>query len=202
MQLRASTQVSWPVSSVLYNFRPLRAFNIRVLQKEKLRMLRTTKYLVGVGALAFLLVCCKTRQLRPEQLERGGEWLSWSQSERDRYVYGFLDGWMKSRMTACGETDKLFEVGQPHRMGDEQHPTDIPSGRCLAAVDTYSRFRYADSALDISVYSKPITEFYTKHPEYAGIPFPFLLEYLGDKKCSTSDGLYRMALTGKLHVIR
>ena|ERR1700693_1838301 len=160
------------------------------------------KYLAGIGAVTLLMISCRDGRVHTEQIDRGGEWLSWSQRERERYVYGFLDGWMKSRVTACGETDKLFEVGQPHRMGDEQHPTDIPSGRCLAAVDTYSRFKYTDSTLDVSVYSKPITEFYTKHPEFEGIPFPFLLEYLGDNKCSTSEELYRTALAGKLHVIR
>jgi hypothetical protein len=160
------------------------------------------KFLVQIGAVGLLMISCRVEKIHTQQIERGGEWLSWNQTERDRYVYGFLDGWMKSRMTACRETDELFEVGQAHHMGDDQHPTDIPSGRCLAAIDTYSRYKYTNSTLDVSSYSKPITEFYAKHPEYAQIPFPFLLEYLGDKKCKTSDELYQMALAGKLQVVR
>jgi hypothetical protein len=161
-----------------------------------------SKYLVGIGAVALLLVSCRAAKVRSEQLERGGEWQSWTPSERNRYVYGFIDGYLLARMRACNAADDLFEVGQPHRLGDEEHPTEVPSGRCLASVDTYSRFRYINSTVDISVYANPITEFYTKHPEYQGIPFPFLMEFLSDKKCSTADELYQMALKGKLQVIR
>ena len=84
-------------------------------------------------------------------------------------------------------------------MGDEQHPTEFPSGRCLASVDEYSRFKYTDSTIDFSAYVNPITEFYTKHPEYGGILVPSLMEFLSDKKCSTADELFQMALQGKLY---
>jgi hypothetical protein len=174
---------------------------VRVLLSEGLHM-ALSKYLVGIGAVVLLLISCRAEKVRPGQLERGGEWLSWTRSERNRYVYGFLDGYMLARMRACNAADDLFEVGQPHRLGDEQHPTEVPSGRCLASVDTYSRFKYTNSAVDISVYANPITEFYTKHPEYQGIPFPFLMEFLSDKQCSTADELFQMALKGKLRVIR
>jgi len=162
----------------------------------------STKCLVAVGAVVFLLFSCKAGRLRPEQMERGGEWLSWTTSERNRYVYGFIDGYLQGRLIACEAADQLFEVGQPHRLGDDQHPTDIPSGRCLASVDTYSRFKYISSGGDLSAYTNPITEFYTKHPEYQGVPFPFLLKYLSDNKCTTADELFRMALKGELHNIR
>jgi hypothetical protein len=165
-------------------------------------MASSTKYLVGIAAVVFLIISCRTTRVRQEQLARGGEWLSWSQSERDRYVYGFIDGWLHARITTCNMADDLFEVGQQHRLGDEQHPTDIPSGRCLASVDTYSRSKYTGSVENFSAYSNAITEFYTKHTEYQGIPFPFLMKFLSDKKCSTSQQLYQMALEGKLRVIR
>jgi hypothetical protein len=175
---------------------------MKVLQKERLRMAVSTKYLLGIGVIVFLLTSCKAEKARPVQIARGAEWLSWTPSEKNRYVYGFLDGFLLARMRACNAADELFEVGQPHRLGDEQHPTDIPSGRCLASVDTYSRFNYTNSTVDFSAYAKPITEFYNKHPEYQGVPFPFLMEYLSDQKCSTADELFQMALKGKLRVIR
>jgi hypothetical protein len=160
------------------------------------------KYLAGIGTAALLMISCRPGKVQTEQIERGGEWLSWTPRERNRYVYGYLDGYLVARNRACDAADGLFKVGMPHRLGDDQHPTEIPSGRCLAAVDTFSRYKYSDSTLDVSIYAVPVTEFYTKHPEYQGVPFPFLMEFLSDKKCGTADELYQMALVGKLHVIR
>ena len=160
------------------------------------------KYLTGIGTVALLMISCRTEKVHTEQIERSGEWMSWTPTERNRYVFGYLDGYLLARSRACNAADKLFEVGMPHRLGDDQHPTEIPSGRCLAAVDEYSRFKYKDSTLDFSIYANPITEFYSKHPDYQGVPFPFLMEFLSDKKCSTGDQLYQMALAGKLRVIR
>ncbi len=165
-------------------------------------MAMSSKYLLGVMTIAFLLISCKTDKVRLEPWERGGEWLSWTQSERNRYVIGFLDGYLMARHTACIAADSLFEVGQPHRMGDEQHPTEFPSGRCLASVDEYSRFKYINSMVDLSAYTVPITEFYAKHPEHRDIFVSSLMEFLSDKKCSTSNQLFQMAQTGKLHIIR
>ena len=161
-------------------------------------MAMSTKYLVGIAVVVLLLVSCKTNKVRPGVLERGDEWMSWNTTERNRYVFGYLDGYLTARHTACVAADTLFEVGQPHRMGDEQHPTEFPSGRCLASVDGYSRFKYIDSTLDLSAYVNPITEFYTKHPDHKDIFVPSLMEFLSDKKCSTADELLQMALQGKL----
>jgi hypothetical protein len=175
---------------------------VRVPYEEKSPMAMHRTCLIAVAAIVFAPASCRVDKIRLDQTERGREWLSWNKNERNRYVYGYLDGYMLARARTCDAADELFEVGMPHKLGDEQHPTEMPSGRCLAAVDTYSRFKYKDSKVDLSVYANPITEFYTKHPEYLGIPFPFLMEFLSDKKCSTADQLYEMAREGKLHVIR
>ena len=160
------------------------------------------KCIAGVAALALLLVGCHARKVQENQPERGGEWLSWTPSERGRFVHGYLDGYLMARLRACEVADNLFEVNQPHQLGNGQHSTDMPSARCLASVDEYSRYKYTGSELDVSTYEKPITEFYTKHPEYTGVPFPFLMEFLSDKKCSTAEELYQKAATGELHVVR
>ena len=152
--------------------------------------------------IALLLISCKADKIQLEPWERGGDWVSWTQSERNSYFIWFLDGYLMARHTACIAADSLFEVGKPHRMGDEQHPTEYPSGRCLASVDEYSRFKYINSMVDLSAYTIPVTEFYAKHPEYRGILIPSLMGFLSDKQCSTSDQLFQMAQIGKLHVIR
>ncbi len=160
------------------------------------------KSLYGIGAVVIITVICMGTQVSPDQIERGGQWLSWSVNERDAYVEGFISGYLKARLIACNSADQLFEVGQPHRLGDEQHPTEIPSGRCLASMDTYSKYKYADFAFDNSAYTKVVTEFYTTHPEYTGVPFPSLMELLSDKKYKTADQLYQMALKGELRPVR
>ena len=156
------------------------------------------KCLFGIATLAAFTIMCVAAQVRPGQIERGGEWLSWSLAERNRYTDGFISGYLAVRLKACNTADALFEVGQPHRLGDEQHPTDVPSGRCLAAVDTYSKFKYVNSAIDFGPYTNAITEFYTKHPEYQDIPFPHLMQALSDTKSSSADQLYQMVQKGEL----
>jgi hypothetical protein len=56
--------------------------------------------------------------------------------------------------------------------------------------------------VDLSAYTIPIIEFYGKHPEYQEIFVPSLMEFLSDKKCSTSNQLFQMAQMVKLHIIR
>ncbi len=58
------------------------------------------------------------------------------------------------------------------------------------------------SGPDFSAYADVITDFYTKHPEYKGIPFVDLMKSLGDHNYKTADQLYQMALNGELHPIR
>jgi hypothetical protein len=144
-----------------------------------------TVLLIGTFAVLFLNL---EAQVRVDQLERGGEWLSWTPAERNTFVVGFIDGYMKGTIDACHAADELFEVGQPHRLGDEHHPTEVPSGRCLAHVDrNYSKIRFANSATDASAYTAVITDFYTKHPEYSGIPFIKLMLLLSDKNHKTTE---------------
>jgi hypothetical protein len=162
----------------------------------------TRKWLPETAAIVMLLVGCHSSAVPENQMERGGQWLSWTVAERSRFVHGYIDGYLGARHQACGVADELFEVNQPHQLGSSEHPSNMPSARCLAAVDQYSRFKYVGTKLDVSAYEKAITEFYTKHPEYLGVPFPFLMEFLGDKKCSTAQELYEKAVAGKLHVVR
>lgn len=160
------------------------------------------KYCATLGAVVLLLISCRAEKIHSEQIERGGQWLSWSRTERHRFIHRYLDGFLRGRNRACDAADHLFEVGQPHRLGDGQHPNDMPSTRCFAALDDYSRARHTGSDLDFSAYADPITEFYTKHPEYQGVPFPFLMDFLSDKKCNNAEQLYQKALAGELRVIR
>jgi len=148
-----------------------------------------------VLSVAFMLIMAEA-QVRPGQLERGGEWLSWSEGERNTYVVGLITGYRVASLRACNAADQLFEIGQPHRLGDQQHPSEMPSARCLARVDSYSKCE--SGTTNCSAYAKTITEFYTKHPEYQDLPFPELMEFLSDGKSNTADQLYEVAQHGQV----
>ena len=144
---------------------------------------------------------CFTSSAQTNQLlhSRGGEWLSWSPGEQAVYVDGFITGYLQGSLSACETADKLFEVNKPHSLGDEHRPSEIPSARCLARMETYSKASYREGfGPDFTAYTDVITEFYTKHPEYRGIPFVNLMKLLSDRNYKTSDQLYQMAMKGEL----
>jgi len=163
------------------------------------------KYLAGIGALIILVVAiCLAVEVRPNQLDRGGEWLSWSPGERATFVNGFIAGYRQGSQGACDVAQELFgEPGKMYRLGDENHPSEMPSARCLARMEEYSKAKYTEaSGLDVSAYTDAITEFYTKHPEYQGVPFVNLMKWLSDRNYKTADQLYQMAQQGELRPIR
>jgi|SRR6267154_1843859 len=162
-----------------------------------------TKYLLSFGAVVILTMICAAAQVHPEQLDRGGEWLSWSPGQRVTYVDGFITGYLQGSLSACEAADGLFEVGKPHSLGDEHHPSEMPSARCLARMEEYSKARYTEaSGPDFSAYADVITDFYTKHPEYRGIPFVNLVKSLSDRSYKSADQLYQMAVKGELRPVR
>ena len=159
------------------------------------------KHLRGIGAVSSLVIIlsiiCMTAQVRTDRLDRGGEWLSWSPEKRTTYVDGFITGYQLGSHNACVAAEQLFgKPGKMYRLGDEHHPSEMPSARCLARMETYSKVKFTVSGdLDFSAYTDVITEFYTKHPEYRGIPFANLMDSLGRYK--TADELYQTALKGE-----
>ena len=161
------------------------------------------KCLAGIGALVILVIICVAAQVRTDQVDRGGEWLSWSPGQRTTYVNGFITGYLQGSHLACDVADELFEVGKPHRLGDQHDSGDMPSARCLARMDGYSKVRYTEaSGPDFNAYTDVITEFYTRHPGYRGIPFVNLMKLLSDRNHKTADQLYQMALKEELRPVR
>jgi len=158
------------------------------------------KYLAGFAVLATLGVFRVPAQSRSVELDRGGEWLSWTPGQRATYIDGFLTGYLQGTDQACNVAQELFGDIKTYHLGDAQHPSDMPAARCLAKMETYSKVRFREAtALNFSPYTEPITEFYTKHPEYRGIPFVNLVILLSDRNHKTADQLYQMALKGQIH---
>ena len=158
-----------------------------------------------VGTLILtVIVVFAGGQVRPEQLDKGGEWLAWSSAERATFVQGFIAGYRRGSHGACDVAQELFgSPGKMYRLGDEKHPSEMPSARCLAQMGEYSRSKYTEaSGLDVAAYTNVITEFYIKHPEYRDVAFVNLLGLLSDREYKTADQIYQMAREGKITPLR
>lgn len=154
-------------------------------------------YLVGF-ILSVALCLSGSGQTKRALHGRGGEWLDWTPVQRTAYVQGFADGDMLGFHEACELADQLFESDKPHRLGDKERPTDVPSGRCLAHRSEFSKAKLDEKEqVDVGAYTDVITAFYEKHPVCRDIPFPFLLQNLGST-FATADELYEMAVKGAL----
>jgi hypothetical protein len=157
--------------------------------------------------LAFCLTTCSTSLFLAGQTlsvhhYSGEEWLSWNGSERDIYVRGYIDGNGWGTSSVCRTADDLFETNQGRHPGDETHPSDFPSARCLAKRPTYSKAGHDPGDLTgLSAYTGVITEFYTKHPEYRRVPFDYLMMQLNDKDFKTADQLFEMAKRGAMNAV-
>ena len=154
-------------------------------------------YFAGFTLFAALCITASGQTL-PMLHGRGGEWLAWTPVQRTAYVQGFTDGYMIGFYRACDLADQLFEVGQPHRLGDKDHPTEVPSGRCLAFRGEFSKAKLDEKGqYDVGAYTDVITAFYERHPTCRDFPFPFLLQNLSSEY-ATADHLYEMAMNGGL----
>lgn len=150
------------------------------------------KRLLFVNCISVILIVVLHSTSMPQnQLDRGGEWLSWSPAERNVFINGFIAGYTNGSYKACLAANDLFEVGQSHRLNEQ------PSMRCSAHLETYSKYYYRGSP-DFSSYTTVITEFYTKYPEHRNIPFVYILSFLNDQQYKTADQLHLMALQGEL----
>jgi hypothetical protein len=164
-------------------------------------MTRTTRHLMIVAAFVILTFVNAAAQVPTDQMDRGGQWLSWNQKERITYVFGFIDGYYTGTFHLCEGADDLFKVRDPHRVPPHPDSRAQASIVCLDSRSAYSK-EYSSAGVDFSPYVDIITEFYTKHPDYNAVPFPKLMLFLGDGKCNTADELYQKAVKGELPRVR
>src|ERR1700722_4440132 len=127
--------------------------------------------LARIGTLFFSLCVFAAAQVKPEDAGRSAEWLSWTPVQRNAYVSGLVSGYMMGFYRAGDLADQLFEVGKPHRIGDD------PSGRCIAHRGEFSKKSLdKEGRLDVSAYTDVVTAFYKDHPTCRDFPFDFLLQ--------------------------
>lgn len=139
-------------------------------------------------------------QIKESQLDRGDEWLSWHPEQREGYVRGYVDGYLGGTISSCHVVEDLFEKDKAHTLGDGKRDTDTPFARCIVRRGEFKKlFQTADNErhLDVSIYTKVITEFYERHGNCRDYPFGMLLEHLASKY-STADELYEAVSQGLL----
>jgi len=150
------------------------------------------KTLQVMGAYVAFMLVVGAGTATAAGLNEGKEWLTWTPSERNVYVRGFIEGYWRGSQSTCRLADDLFEVNKPHRLGKG------PSARCEARLDNYTKIQVIDSGPDFSAYTAIITEFYIKYPEYQNIAKVHLLYFLSDRNFKTADQLYKIALKGEI----
>jgi len=161
-------------------------------------MPRTTRQFLIASVFLLVSLINMRAQIRPDQMDQGGQWLSWSQEKKVNYIAGFVDGYLSGTYHLCDAADRMFKVKDPRRVSSQAMPGSEASVLCLATRNNYSK-EYSNTGIDFSPYANVITEFYTKHPDYTAVRFPDLLLSLGDGKCDTADQLYQRAVKGELH---
>jgi hypothetical protein len=147
-------------------------------------MARTMRLFIVSDVLVVLLLVAGRALASSPQPGTGEEWLLWTTEQRNTFIEGYVTGYMRGTRKACNVARDLYVADKSQRPGED------PSGPCLARLESYSKRSDA--------YITVLTDFYTSHPEYRGIPSAYLLEFLGDSRFKTADQLHQMALKGEI----
>lgn len=182
---------------------PARAFGVTTIEHCEGDSMRTRRnWLMVIGLLVLFSTIAASQSQTSDRVELyrhpGLLWLSWSATERENFVYGYIQGYGHGMNEACLAADDLFEKDKTHQFGQEDVSSTFPSARCRASVAQYSNVKIdLSKGPDFSAYTTVITEFYTKHREYQDTPFTILMESLADTKGLTADDIYRSWTTRK-----
>jgi hypothetical protein len=130
----------------------------------------------------------------------GDQWLVMSPLQQNDAIYGYIQGYLDGVNQACSKVDSLFETNIAHRFRYHNSPSTFPSDRCRESADQYSKMTISvnQSGYDYGVYTKVITEFYLKHPEYRKIQSVILMHHLTDQEFKSADELYTLAKRGDI----
>lgn len=130
---------------------------------------------------------------------RGTQWIAWDEPQRDAFVAAYVDGYKSGTDDACMATDRSLDLKKGPIPEHEKDEIVLPSGVCRASADDYSSCKAGASKGHVcSAYTRVITAFYTKHPEYQNIPYEYLMRYLTDKEHKSAEALYSMAKYGEM----
>jgi hypothetical protein len=132
------------------------------------------------------------------QTDPGAQWLSWSASEKNTYVAGFIDGYLTGTTEICTAADHFGKGGKISSSGDPLETNSSASAACFASGGDYSKQYSGKAGVDFGPYVNIITEFYTEHPDYRAVSFRKLLFSLRDGASNGEGELYQEASRGDL----
>lgn len=119
----------------------------------------------------------------------GGQWRSWTASEKNGYVGGFIDGYLTGTTETCQATGHFLKGGNICSSDDRWETPLSASAACFASGGNYCKQYSGKAGVEFSVYANIITEFYTKHPDYRAVSFRKLMLSLRDGACNSEGQL-------------
>ncbi|SEF55834.1 hypothetical protein SAMN05421819_0412 [Bryocella elongata] len=118
----------------------------------------------------------------------GPEWLGWTQTEKQKYVIGYLDG------SALAISEHCSQARASATWPGRKEPLTEEEQFCTSPARSYSHGKTDYLPTYTDPYVKVMDDFY-RHPECRSIPFSTLLEHLNDAEFTDGDSLFR-----KVHI--
>jgi hypothetical protein len=154
-----------------------------------------------ITVLIFCLISgCKQAKPIPES---GDEWLAFTPKEKQRYVIGFVEGWMVGSSKACRQIDD-FTVLDNNKSADTARKLEnvlpSPSAFCMHIRPEFSKMQVSggdmtSASIDVSAYTNVLDDFY-RHSECRRMPYSILLEHLNDEEFKSGEELYKFVRSG------
>ncbi len=148
---------------------------------------------IGVSILIVSAFQLPSRLLRrPDLLQHQGQlWLSWTGSERESYVLGYIEGYGVGGSDACLSIDRFCRLEKPQTVAGGNVPSWHPSALCSADIQGYDYVIVSPSSgVNVSGYTAVITKFYMQHPDLRDTLLLDLMRMLRGPKKVTADDLY------------
>jgi hypothetical protein len=143
------------------------------VQREKFK-LHSALILVVV----FPLLALAGSSQRPERIQSGKDWLSWTPEQRFVFLNAYVAGYSRGKTLACIEAAKLFVPNE-----EITDVTKQASARCIDSAKSYSR-----SGM---YYVRVVTDFYSICPKYDAAPLLYLMTLLSDDQLKSAEELCR-----------
>lgn len=128
----------------------------------------------------------------------GEHWLSWSATERNYFVIGYIQGYGDGLLGGCqAAEDTLRHLELKNTRNNHYYIFDRVN--CDHQAPVYTKLTLSPiSGADVSAYIDVITKFYEEHPEYREIPYLYLIQQLKGENVPTADDLNSLAHAGKI----
>lgn len=148
------------------------------------------KFSLSLILFAALLLQSGAKQNHPNYVldrtpAQGKLWLSWSTSEREKFILGYLWAYHRGFSSACQD---YFEASPPKTLDNVKNS---PLQKCMLQELHYSQ--------SVTYYERRITGFYGKFPDAADESLSWLIQAFSDSEGQTDDELLAARSRGHAH---